>query len=165
MKVSCGCCSKELEKKPSYVKRYAVIYCSKECRSATMKVESTKCVCGECSTEFYLKPYEVTKALKNSLSKKLFCSHSCSAKYNNKLKGADGVTIYRERAIKEFGAICNRCGYDSYVEVLQVHHKDRDRTNGALTNLEVLCPTCHNEDHFLNKDGSFWKTFNKGAIV
>jgi hypothetical protein len=39
--------------------------------------------------------------------------------------------------------------------VLQVHHRDRDRTNNEPVNLEVLCPTCHDEDHFFSKDGKW----------
>lgn len=30
---------------------------------------------------------------------------------------------------------------------LQLHHRDRDRTNNALYNLEVVCATCHLGTH------------------
>lgn len=26
----------------------------------------------------------------------------------------------------------------------------------AIENLEILCPTCHLEDHFMARDGIFW---------
>jgi 5-methylcytosine-specific restriction endonuclease McrA len=42
------------------------------------------------------------------------------------------------------------------LKVLQVHHKDRDRHNNKLENLEMLCPTCHEVEHFTPKDGR-WK--------
>ncbi len=38
---------------------------------------------------------------------------------------------------------CTLCGYDEFVEALQVHHKDRNRHNNERYNLVVLCPICH----------------------
>jgi chromosome segregation protein len=51
---------------------------------------------------------------------------------------------------------CERCKYSKIPEVLHVHHKDRNRNNNIIENLEVLCPTCHEEEHYNNKDGR-WK--------
>jgi 5-methylcytosine-specific restriction endonuclease McrA len=42
---------------------------------------------------------------------------------------------------------CERCGYSEHPEILGVHHKDRNRHNNDLSNLEVLCPTCHSLEH------------------
>lgn len=42
---------------------------------------------------------------------------------------------------------CERCGFDRDKAILGVHHKDRDRHNNELTNLEVLCPNCHSMEH------------------
>ncbi len=42
---------------------------------------------------------------------------------------------------------CNRCGYNKIKNILGVHHKDRDRHNNNMNNLEVLCPNCHSEEH------------------
>jgi hypothetical protein len=52
-------------------------------------------------------------------------------------------TTYRRRALMEFGARCNRCGYSSEVKMLDCHHKDSDRANNYLDNLEILCVWCH----------------------
>ncbi len=46
------------------------------------------------------------------------------------------------------GKICERCGYSKY-EILQVHHKDKNRENNRFDNLELICPNCHYEQHFL----------------
>lgn len=43
--------------------------------------------------------------------------------------------------------LCNRCGYNKEPKILGVHHKDRDRNNNDLINLEVLCPNCHSLEH------------------
>jgi 5-methylcytosine-specific restriction endonuclease McrA len=54
------------------------------------------------------------------------------------------------RILKERGGKCERCNYSKY-EILQVHHKDRNRLNNNLENLELICPNCHYEEHFLEK--------------
>jgi 5-methylcytosine-specific restriction endonuclease McrA len=43
--------------------------------------------------------------------------------------------------------VCERCGYDEEPRILGVHHKDRNRKNNELANLEVLCPMCHSLEH------------------
>lgn len=55
------------------------------------------------------------------------------------------------KAIERAEFKCEVCSYDSYQEVLQIHHKDRNRKNNDLDNLIVLCPTCHAEEHYANK--------------
>jgi 5-methylcytosine-specific restriction endonuclease McrA len=51
---------------------------------------------------------------------------------------------------------CQRCGYDDEVGILVLHHKDRNRENNHLSNLEILCPNCHALEHLCeNKTG--WK--------
>lgn len=61
------------------------------------------------------------------------------------------VVTYRNFALAYLPNACNICGYCKYIEVLDVHHKDGDRGNNILSNLEVLCPTCHREIHHLEK--------------
>jgi 5-methylcytosine-specific restriction endonuclease McrA len=59
----------------------------------------------------------------------------------------NGAHGFRKRALEHYGCKCQKCGYDKYVSVLDVHHKDYDRTNNELDNLEVLCVRCHIEKH------------------
>jgi hypothetical protein len=54
------------------------------------------------------------------------------------------------------------CGYDKHPEVLEVNHKDIDRTNNSVENLEILCPTCHEEFHFLTVTGK-WRLRKGGS--
>ena len=35
---------------------------------------------------------------------------------------------------------CERCGYNAYQEILELHHIDRDRKNNERDNLLLLCP-------------------------
>ena len=48
--------------------------------------------------------------------------------------------------------VCERCGFDHYAAII-VHHKDRDRDNNTLENLEVLCANCHAIEHY-NESGA-----------
>jgi 5-methylcytosine-specific restriction endonuclease McrA len=50
---------------------------------------------------------------------------------------------------------CNRCGFNSIKAILGVHHRDRDRKNNALSNLEVLCPNCHSTEHMKHTTHGF----------
>lgn len=54
------------------------------------------------------------------------------------------------RLLNQRGRVCERCGYNKY-EILQVHHKDKNRDNNELNNLELICPNCHYEEHLLEK--------------
>lgn len=65
------------------------------------------------------------------------------------------------RLINERGPKCERCGYKKY-EILQVHHKDRKRHNNELTNLELICPNCHFEEHYLENSWMNDSKYNGG---
>ena len=52
------------------------------------------------------------------------------------------------RLLKARGQHCERCKYNK-IEILQVHHTDRNREHNELSNLELVCPNCHAEEHYL----------------
>jgi 5-methylcytosine-specific restriction endonuclease McrA len=57
--------------------------------------------------------------------------------------GGNGI-----RALERAGFQCESCGYDKIRGVLEIHHIDGDRSNNKMSNLSVLCPTCHKEEHY-----------------
>lgn len=88
----------------------------------------------------------------DSPREKTVCSYGCSNTYNRSGSSnpnyKDGSkTKYREYALLHKPNLCNRCGWDVSVKVLEVHHIDRDRSNNELQNLEVLCRNCHGLEH------------------
>lgn len=87
---------------------------------------------------------------KKTCSRKCANIHRAGIKYLGRpLK--DKVKTYqslKKRLVESRGSRCQRCGYDK-AEILQIHHQDRDRENNRLKNLELLCPNCHSEEHFL----------------
>jgi hypothetical protein len=97
------------------------------------------------------------KMILGGLNKKT-CSRSCSNIQRAGIKykigsPKDKVRSYQAlkiRLLNARGKVCERCGYDKY-QILQVHHKDRNRNHNDLDNLELICPNCHYEEHLLEK--------------
>lgn len=149
MLISCDYCKKEFNKKPSQIKMYKTHYCSNDCYNKN-KVKSVKVYCSTCNQEIIKMPSDIKK----SKTGDLFCSHSCSAKKTNITRSLY-KSAYRSKAFRELPNHCEICGYNKLINILQVHHKDRDRTNNDINNLQILCPTCHHENHFEQKDGMY----------
>lgn len=120
--------------------------CSRKCQSESQKVGS-EIPCSACSKLVYKNP---SKRLRSD-SGLVFCSKSCSNGSNNSLRSGvnhpnwtNGIGSYRDRALKHYGVACTICGY-SIELVLEVHHRDGDRDHNDIENLDVLCPTHHEE--------------------
>lgn len=119
-------------------------YCTKEC-SRKSGIISKNYFCTTCHKEIIRTP----SSLKRCKNGNVFCSRSCAITYNNKYSGVkrnyvDGKRVYRKRALEFYGERCTICGYD-IKRVLEVHHRDFNRSNNDLSNLDVLCPTHHTE--------------------
>lgn len=61
---------------------------------------------------------------------------------NNNWKGGVANSYYRKIAFDHYGKVCQRCGGKAVL----VHHKDENRYNNELPNLEPLCKRCHQVD-------------------
>ncbi len=96
---------------------------------------------------------------------KITCSRACANKHRAgikyKMNPPHSKVVYQQglkiRLLKIHGNNCQRCGYHK-TEILQVHHKDKNRQNNELDNLELICPNCHYEKHYLEK--SWLKEYN-----
>lgn len=123
-------------------------YCSNNCRYIAHTGKGlTEYTCHHCNLKF-----------KDSKScKRKYCSRACVNKSNKKIWNPAFSTI--RKAMLSCGMIksCNRCGFNENINILGVHHIDRDRKNNKLDNLEVLCPNCHSIEHskHINHAGSF----------
>lgn len=149
----CAICNGSIYRRPSEIKaRKGKVFCSMACFGKSCRKERPCVVCG--------------KPILAGLHKKT-CSRSCAninrvgVKYKigsprDEVKSQQALKL---RLISKRGKECERCGYDKY-EILQIHHKDRDRKNNDLNNLELICPNCHFEEHYLEK--SWLKTKLEG---
>ena len=153
MKKNCLTCDKEFEALQRELTRGNGKYCSRECSSNRpvwknrSKTISTL-TCAACYKEFDRQTCRVHYT-KSGLN---FCSRECKENAQS-LAGncpeirpehyGDGKSSYRERALKYYGAKCNRCGYGEIEQMLDVHHRDKNREHNEIENLEVLCVWCH----------------------
>lgn len=113
-------------------------YCSRKCYHKGQTGKGTVTYkCKHCLKDFLGSPSH----------KRIYCSMACVGK-ETKLTFKPSFTCVRKSMMRRnMITICNRCGYDEVPKILGVHHKDRDRKNNALSNLEVLCPNCHSLEH------------------
>ena len=167
IKIECFKCKRVILKDESEVKRNLKLnrnnFCSLSCASNFNKSKNTKeynCSCSMCKTPIYRNKSK----LEASKHKIYFCSRKCK---DLALRFESGFTIlhpphyinglqeYRDVAFKNKEKKCERCGFKEHPEIIQVHHKDRNRDNNNINNLEVLCPNCHMFEHYKSKDGLY----------
>ncbi len=151
---TCSVCTKPIYRRPVEIQNGRV-FCGAICYGQACRKEKPCVVCGK-----------LILAGKN----KSTCSRACSntnragTKYkigSPKDKVSDQRAI-KLRLIKARGTKCERCGY-ARLEILHVHHRNRDRNNNSLSNLELICPNCHFEEHYLNKSWLKGKFGNGGV--
>lgn len=141
---ACIVCSKPIYRRPFEIKKNeGRVFCSSACFGISNRNEKPCMICGT--------------SILASLHKKT-CSRRCAnilrtgIKYNRK-KPFDKVRrqqTLKMKLLEVRGNTCERCGYSKY-EILHMHHKDRNRLNNDMSNLELICPNCHYEEHFLEK--------------
>ncbi len=129
-------------------------YCSMVCYGLACRKEEPCVICGK-----------LILAREN----KKTCSRACANKHRTGIKyklnrPKDKVKFYQNlkvRLLEQRGKKCERCGYDKY-EILHVHHRDRNRLNNELSNLELICPNCHYEEHYLERS---WLKKLDGSLI
>lgn len=160
LNLNCKNCSKPFVAKPSDVKRGYAKFCSRSCSGSSKKEKLPNVTCAYCSMDFY-KPQSKLKS-KNNI-------YFCSRQHKDIAQRIGGISAihpphygkktpkfdYRSLAFRELPNECKYCGYNRYLPVLDVHHKDGNHSNNELSNLEIACPTCHTEQHYLTKTGRF----------
>ena len=142
----CKVCGKNIQVKKSHLKRGWGKYCSKKCQTKA-QFNGKWLQCDYCGKKIYRTPRD----FKKSKSKKFFCSRNCHCSWENENRRCGenspnwitGHNIYR-RLLKKYGKAekCSICGIVDK-RVLVVHHRDSDRKNNKLKNLEWLCRNCH----------------------
>jgi hypothetical protein len=122
-------------------------------RSATAAKPPRSFFCEHCGNE----------ALQTSHKRvQRFCSTSCARRTCNAEKKAANRQqgVYpngreaKEALLRDRPA-CRRCGWNEEPQILELHHADRNRRNNHLSNLRLLCPTCHTLTHWQSGTGQF----------
>jgi predicted nucleic acid-binding Zn ribbon protein len=140
----CTVCEKPIYRRPVQLKQSAGrAFCGQECYGLASRKEKPCVVCG---TPIVASAHKRT------------CSRACSNTYRAGIKykigrprdKAQEIRALKIRLLEQRDRKCERCGY-AKVEILHVHHKDRNRNNNDFSNLELICPNCHYEEHYLEK--------------
>lgn len=133
---ACGVCGKQFEFISSRCN--TAKYCSPECRYKAQHIKgSITYSCRHCGRQFLGAPSH----------KRVYCSRACVNKATKENWSPTFATARRQMAKRGLVEKCQRCGFEESPEILGVHHRDRDRRNNAMENLEVLCPNCHSMEH------------------
>lgn len=98
--------------------------------------------CGSCQRE--LNKERCTARYRRTYERK---GYNQAGANNNAYKS--GIGNYSKVAFSHYGRKCTEVGCGSKKH-LCVHHKDEDRKNNELSNLEVLCRSCHAKRHELH---------------
>lgn len=157
--VKCNNCSTLFYKPSRFVSEATLNFCSRKCTNRhKSKGNTTEVVCSCCGIFFRKK----NSSLGGSKSGLYFCSRECKDKAQSISFGLPDIwpEHYTDGSYGDYRKkvnldSCSKCGYSEHPEILQVHHKDRDRSNNNLDNLETLCPNCHMWEHYSNKDGLY----------
>lgn len=142
----CRICGKIFFTKEFHAKKGWGKFCSIKCRTKG-QIKGKWLKCDHCGKPVWRTP----KDFKRSKRNKFFCSVGCHCSWENRNVrfGANapnwiaGETAYQDlmRRLK-VPYKCAKCGI-SDKRVLIVHHKDENRRNNNVDNLERLCCNCH----------------------
>lgn len=144
--MKCIICGKDFYVKQSHFKIGWGKYCSKECQFHGQKT-GKKVQCGYCGKTIY----KSKRDIRRSKSGKNFCNKSCHCAWQNSNNRVGslapnwngGEYIYRDLMKKNsIKPICSNCGVED-TRVIVVHHKDKNRKNNKIENLQWLCRNCH----------------------
>jgi 5-methylcytosine-specific restriction endonuclease McrA len=156
-KLNCLNCNQETWIENKEIRRGFGKFCSRKCSGEyrsknTMPLENNV-KCALCKKDFHL------SGSKQEKSKSGF--YFCCRAHKDAAQRIGGIVeimpthygtgspenIYRRVAFATRPKKCERCGYDTNEAAIIVHHKDRNRSNAADDNLEILCANCHAIEH------------------
>lgn len=154
---NCKChrCEVDFYKKPNRIKKSSRHFCSRDCSNQTQREEigtHQEFECDECGK----KVIRTRNQRRRSKTGLCFCSNVCKNKHvARNLRWGDNPHSHRSRRPKLLEAAnnsCQKCGYNEFPELLDIHHNDRDHQNNDWKNLRVVCVRCHLEHHRLGKE-------------
>ncbi len=153
----CGICGKIFLANPAEERRGNSKYCSRKCSGINKqrqcedkrKNRQHNKKCAYCGKSFY------AKESRNKHGFRFCCRlHKDLAQRIGGIKEiqpphyGDEQKDYRAIAFRVYPKKCNRCSFDKHSAAIVVHHKDRNRENNDIQNLEVLCANCHAIEHW-----------------
>ena len=112
--------------------------------------------CKACGTPLMRKRYGGRLEDRTRFLKREHCDQACA-----NTRPAIQANSHRRHARKLVPlSECEKCGTSSR---LHVHHKDRNPANNAMSNLQVLCASCHLKLHWAEDRAARVKAIRDGA--
>ena len=159
----CNGCQVEFQADNREIRRGNAKYCSRSCAShygvRPPRKGTVEVTCAHCGVLFKKRESH----LANSRSGLFFCCRE-HKDLSQRLGGIKEIMPpHYGTGIPDYSYAradsCFTCGYDTYPEILVVHHKNLDRSDNSVDNLVCLCSRCHDEEHFMDRTGRFsgWK--------
>lgn len=140
----CLVCSTSMYRRPAEIERNGNrLFCSSACFGIASRKDRACKICGN----------RIGPGIN-----RVTCSRACANRHRAGIQYKTGrrkdkvkdQRMLKLRLLETRGSKCERCGY-AKVEILHIHHRDRNRQNSSLENLELICPNCHYEEHYLEK--------------
>jgi len=133
-------------------KRYC-LQCGKE-----LKYGQKEFCCSSCAAKYNNKGKKLSEETKQKIAQTLQKKYSTEEK--KILLKSDNYTTYKlkdslfRKGLKEYK--CEICGLSEWMGkeiVLHLHHKDGNKFNNNIENLQILCPNCHSQtDNYCDKN-------------
>lgn len=153
--------------KSKNIGKFCSLKCSVKFRKLNYVPLEPNCECRMCGKKFYRGKQRKTR----SRSGIMFCSRKCKDHGQRIEHGLteiwhgehkDGRHAYRTAALRFYGPKCSECDFN-IEPILVVHHRDGNRTNSDIRNLEVVCPNHHAIRHLLEGKIRYDKKTGLGA--
>ena len=159
----CGTCNVEFKMKKSEIEEGRGKYCSAKCYrnrpSTSFDANEVERLWGEGAAAGGIARYfgVAAQTISAFLKKRGLFEKRYRRGDNCRLwKGGVSLTQETVKRIKEHANhSCERCKWNQVPGVLQIHHRDRNRQHNTDDNLILLCPNCHEVDHYNSRTAKY----------
>ena len=151
--ILCETCGKEFYVNPARIRQVkkqgnVIRYCSRKC---FIKTGDKNPFWGKHHTK------ETIQKFSNNPNRSIFKKGSLNPnfiRFNEDTFIGTCLSWWQKYLKKKVGK-CEKCGYNKHIELLEVHHLDKNKKNNTRDNLKLFCPNCHEEWHLLDKSGRY----------
>src|SRR5919108_105957 len=143
--LQCIQCGSEFHRCPSKIKRSPISFCSNTCHGAYKRSKRPSATCAHCGAEISRSPAHIKQARLH------FCSRACH--HAHRRIGYIDANGYRVFSINGKSVLEHRFVMEQHLKrkllpTEDVHHRDHNRSNNALSNLVVLKRRAHMREHY-----------------